>query len=1088
MSVLDKSFEGILWLKLVHKLDKQVFLPCVCYLPPENSSRQFDVNEFYEHLLVNMYQYQKEGLIYICGDFNSRCGELDDFIAGVDHVTQRQVIDYTTNYYGELFVDFLINTNTVMLNGRFNECDNNFTSVSVKGLSVVDYCITRQDHLSKFSDFKVLSTSEIMNRNDAVGVYAPSCIPDHSLLSWKINLKITDPDNVDTTRKDNCKSYDKFDLKDVKSDFMNSPSVIDEINRLISRLEQNEVNVTNIDGVYTQWCEMVRHCMYDEIPYKTLRQESNSHKHKVNKPWWNTDLSTSWEKMCQAEKKWLKCKSRTDKILCKAEYVKLRKLFDQNVQRSKRKYWFSLQNDLLHECDTNPNEFWKSMGKIGVGYSDKKTIPEEVVLLNGDSSAEISEVLKKWKNDFSSLFNRAPEMATEREHSVDSLCSANAASENLELNQCISILEVKKAIFQAKNGKAHGFDEIPAEVLKNDTAVYFLHVLFNLCFENGIVPTIWGKTIINPIPKSSALDPRDPMSYRGISLASAVYKVYCRIINNRLGSWVEGKNLLVEEQNGFRKHRSTIDQIASLTDIVETRKKSKLSTFAAFIDFRKAYDTVNRDKLWDRLKAINISGKLLLAIQSLYKGVSSCVKLNKHTTEWFDVKCGLRQGCVLSPLLFNLFINDLALYLKSLDVGIDIGDEKVCILMYADDVVLLARSEDELQVLLNALHDWCTVNAMSINVSKSNVVHFRTDSTTRTIFTFKCGDQVIECSSTYRYLGLVLDEHLNLNTTAKMVAQSASRALGLVIAKCKIAGGVPYNVFTKLYDAIVWPVIAYGAAIWGHREYSCISSVQNRAMRYFLGVGKYTPSAAVLGEMGWIPCQVRQWKVVVSFWSRLSCTTSTRVNKRIALWAFSKANQCKNWYFCVQNMLRKLRLHNVSDISNPISKLHIVRTVQEKLMANFVNDWLLKVQSPVGPSRCGLNKLRTYCKFKTEFKVENYCTIILPRTHRAAFSKFRCGVAPIRLETGRYEGLPVDRRLCQFCGVIENESHVLLYCKLYTDIRNRLFSKASATCPNFLASNDLEKLIIIFTEPTLIRLSAKTCFEILQRRQFFKSR
>ena len=96
-------------------------------------------------------------------------------------------------------------------------------------------------------------------------------------------------------------------------------------------------------------------------------------------------------------------------------------------------------------------------------------------------------------------------------------------------------------------------------------------------------------------------------------------------------------------------------------------------------------------------------------------------------------------------------------------------------------------------------------------------------------------------------------EHLDFNVTAKAVAQSASRALGLLIAKCKSVGGMPYDVYTKLYNTLVWPVINYGAAIWGTRTYSCIDAVHNRAMRFFLGVGKYTPNAAVAGEMVWIP-------------------------------------------------------------------------------------------------------------------------------------------------------------------------------------------------------------------------------------------
>lgn len=108
ISVLDNKHEGILWLKLKHKFLDYAFAPCVWYLPPENSSRQVDVSSFYDHLIACVYQYQAEGDLVLCGDFNSRCGDLDDYITGVDDVPRRDVIDNSTNRYGELFINFLI--------------------------------------------------------------------------------------------------------------------------------------------------------------------------------------------------------------------------------------------------------------------------------------------------------------------------------------------------------------------------------------------------------------------------------------------------------------------------------------------------------------------------------------------------------------------------------------------------------------------------------------------------------------------------------------------------------------------------------------------------------------------------------------------------------------------------------------------------------------------------------------------------------------------------------------------------------------------------------------------------------------------
>lgn len=168
-----------------------------------------------------------------------------------------------------------------------------------------------------------------------------------------------------------------------------------------------------------------------------------------------------------------------------------------------------------------------------------------------------------------------------------------------------------------------------------------------------------------------------------------------------------------------------------------------------FIDFKKAYDTINRTILWNRLSDIGLTGKMFDAVKSLYISVKSCVRVNNLKTEWFDIKCGLRQGCILSPLLFNLFINDLSLYLKSFGIGITIGDETVCIMLYADDIVLLAESAADLQLLLDSLKAWCALNEMNVNAAKSNVVHFRSKSESCTKFSFMCGMNQINVVDRY---------------------------------------------------------------------------------------------------------------------------------------------------------------------------------------------------------------------------------------------------------------------------------------------------------------------------------------------------
>ena len=163
-----------------------------------------------------------------------------------------------------------------------------------------------------------------------------------------------------------------------------------------------------------------------------------------------------------------------------------------------------------------------------------------------------------------------------------------------------------------------------------------------------------------------------------------------------MSQWIDDNNGLAGEQHGFRKGRSTVDQIASLTNIIDVRKTLRKSAFCAFIDFKKAYDTIDRNLLWRKLTSLGVDTEMCLAIKSLYNGVACSVRLNSFNTDCFSVNCGLKQGFPLSLLLFNIFINELTVYLKSFDLGIDIGGEKACILLYADGIALLDNTENDL--------------------------------------------------------------------------------------------------------------------------------------------------------------------------------------------------------------------------------------------------------------------------------------------------------------------------------------------------------------------------------------------------------
>ena len=173
---------------------------------------------------------------------------------------------------------------------------------------------------------------------------------------------------------------------------------------------------------------------------------------------------------------------------------------------------------------------------------------------------------------------------------------------------------------------------------------------------------------------------------------------------------------MYDGQNGFRKGRSCFDHVYTLHTIINNRKAKAKNTFVCFVDAKKAFDTVNRDCLWYKLMKIDVRGKILNAVQSLYKEMSCSVRVNGFETDWFGVNQGVKQGCVISPTLFSIYVNDLAIEINNLNCGVPLQDDlQISILFYADDIAILSETEKGMQIMLDKLNEWCKKWHISIN-------------------------------------------------------------------------------------------------------------------------------------------------------------------------------------------------------------------------------------------------------------------------------------------------------------------------------------------------------------------------------------
>jgi hypothetical protein len=227
--------------------------------------------------------------------------------------------------------------------------------------------------------------------------------------------------------------------------------------------------------------------------------------------------------------------------------------------------------------------------------------------------------------------------------------------------------------------------------------------------------------------------------------------------------------------------------------------------------------------------------------------------------------------------------------------------------------------------------------------------------------------------------------------------------------------------------------------------------------------------------MGWKPSIIKQWSCVLRNWQRCTKRDSTQRNKKVFLWANRCAtSRVKNWQCRVSNYLRDKDLDFYCNTDNILCKSYI-RLLECTNFENFKNEWCINVNALADGK-----KVRTYKLFKNEFGTEKCVELFMPKNYRSALCKFRCGVAPIRIETGRYERLNVIDRICNICdnhdNEIEDEKHVIMKCTLYDDVRETLFSDASDVCSDFL---------FLFGNDSMVYKFAKTCYDILARRRSF---
>ncbi|CAG2243365.1 unnamed protein product [Mytilus edulis] len=422
--------------------------------------------------MEQIYSIPKGNSFYLCGDFNSRLGNYTDFIQGIDQLSERNITDFTTNSYGEIFSEFLSTVNCCVLNGRYPIHDD-YTYVSTKGLSVVDYCVVPYESLCHYKNFKVIRASVLCNKSAQPGSFRANHIPDHSVLCWEFE---TNFDNINeicsidlshsahNSLNQQNNTYVSYDVKNIPSDWMTNNDILDKINMCIDNIQCSKGRQFEVDKLYNNFVEILHSEMNDKLETKVkVLNSTNNRKRRIKKPWWNDKLTNKWNIVCTAERDYVTCKQGSLKQQLRKDFVDKRKDFDKLTQKYKRQYWYRCQEELVNFSDNDTNQFWRRIGQIGIGNERQMRIPNEVTLDDGTISNNLETVLNKWKSSFHSLLNPNVD-ATDYNKVENCILKENIIC--IDLDKEITIDEVHKVVMNAKNCKSAGIDLIQAEFCK----------------------------------------------------------------------------------------------------------------------------------------------------------------------------------------------------------------------------------------------------------------------------------------------------------------------------------------------------------------------------------------------------------------------------------------------------------------------------------------------------------------------------------------------------------------------------------------------------------------------------------------------
>ncbi len=761
-----------------------------------------------------------------------------------------------------------------------------------------------------------------------------------------------------------------------------------------------------------------------------------------SKPYWDQEL-----KDAKKRRKALRKREGTTKQMLNEQKNRFRKLV-----RAKQAEWYNKQSNkwqlLAH---TNPKAFWRAFNK-------RKHSQCPV------SQAEQLEYFKQ-------LVGIEPHQSVVPQ----GLQGGREPMECEELTSCcldadFIMEEMHKGLQKMKRDKAAGHDAVISEMILDGGSCLHECILamFNRMLQ-GEFPKALSVGLITAVFKKG--DAYDMGNYRGITVTPSLAKLFAMLLKNRITEYMESNHLRAQAQAGFRLDHRTVDNVFLMQQLLEHYQaksdKKERRIYVCFVDFKKAFGTVDRSVLWDVLWSKGIRGRVLSCIKAMYACDSAAVKTKEGISAVFRCHLGVKQGCALSPDLFGIFTDDLEKELKEQPAsdapvlpvrlphkGIRLG-RQIPLLMYADDAALMSTTAKGLQNQLSTLHTFSTARSLTVNVAKTKVMVCEKHPTESPSFNYD--GQSVETVTNFKYLGLTFNASHGAMCSPDDLIVAGTKASNALRRRCAEMHILDPLHCCNLFDTLVKPILSYGCAIWvvNPKAGEKAEMLHKSFLRSILRVPKTTSGVLVLAEFGRYPLQHSWWKQILRYQNRMVKLCDTELEHRLlphaGLTSVMHMNDGQTWCCRVGGWLSQLPPPGRSWGKKDVMKDEVgIASVMEAAEQQYV------AQQLTGE---GLSSIvRTYSSFKEGYAYEGYLSSINNRRLRIQFSNFRLGNHKLQIQTARWLKDKVQAeqlKICKACNsAVEDEEHVLLHCPHYMRVRTKFADISGHLCVRDLFAVD----------------------------------